>query len=151
MTGIKALPEELNIKSLDFYIEALKKYPKLFVGFDMVSYEDTNSLEYYTNYITPYLNEHQDLNPVVLYHAGESFKRSNKSCETAINNKSVRLGHGLNLIRSPETIKLAVEKKILLEANPLSNLLLGYVGDLNWHPVKFLKEFGVEIRYIVFI
>lgn len=121
-------------------------YPDLFVGFDMVSYEDTAPLNTYCEYINPFLKNKHICHPGIVYHAGESFRRANDNCKVAVDNHSLRIGHGLNLLRDPDTIKKVVQKNILVEANPLSNLLLGYVNDLNWHPVKFLKEFNVPIR-----
>lgn len=43
------------------------------------------------------------------------------------------------------------EKGVTIEVCPLSNNLLGYVNDLNWHPAKFLKDFGVKMRYNLYI
>jgi adenosine deaminase len=131
---------------LDIYESAVKKYPNYFTAFDFVSYEDTDDLEAFSDLVNDHFKDSKNFKPKVCYHAGESFSRNNSNCLNAIKNGSDRLGHGLNLLRDPKAIELVKEKGITVEACPLSNILLGYVNDLNWHPVKFLKEMGVKVR-----
>jgi adenosine deaminase CECR1 len=128
------------------YEHATKKYPDLFVAFDFVAYEDHGELEKYSNLVNEYFKDKKELEPVVSYHAGESIRRKNKNVIHAIEQGTKRIGHGLNLLRDPKAIELAKEKGVTIEACPLSNILLGYVNDLHWHPVKFLKDYGVKIR-----
>lgn len=136
----------MNDKVLDFYALATRKYPELFVGFDMVGYEDIASLEKYVIYINQYFEEIKDFKPKLMYHAGESFLRLNENCRIAVENFTLRIGHGLDMLKDPATMKVVEEKNIMVTANPVSNWMLGYVNDLNWHPAKFFKEFGIKIR-----
>lgn len=97
--------------------------------------------------VDEYFRNKKDFRPTVNYHAGESFSRANRNCLDAIRKGTRRLGHGLNLLRDAEAFNLVREKGITVEVCPLSNNLLSYVNDLNWHPAKFLKELGVKITY----
>ena len=136
--------KDLHKKTFDNYEYAVTKHPKYFTAFDFVAYEDTNHLDLYSNLVDEHFQD-KEFTPKICYHAGESFSRKNKNCMNAILKGSKRLGHGLNLLRDPKAIKLAQEKNVTIEACPLSNNLLGYVNDLNWHPVKFLKDMGIKI------
>lgn len=150
MNSVKGISPEtqknLHFLALKVYEQAMRKYPEYFVAFDFVSYEDAGDLKSFANLVDEYFKDIKDVQPVVSYHAGESFQRSNQNARHAIQVGSRRLGHGLNLLRDPGAIRMAREKGVTIEACPLSNNLLGYVTDLNWHPVKCLKEFGVKIR-----
>ena len=142
---MKFFNTEQNAKFLAFYERAATLYPEMFVGFDFVSYEGMAPLVNFSNHVRDHFKD-KEFEPKVLYHAGESYSRSSTNCKEAILSGSPRIGHALNLLRDPESIQQAKEKNILIEACPLSNWVLGYTGDLHWHPVKFLKEFGLKIR-----
>jgi adenosine deaminase CECR1 len=129
---------------LDIYEQAAKKHPKYFTAFDFVSFEDHDHLCVFNEIVVEHFKD-KEFKHKVSYHAGESYSRKNKNCLNAIQNGSQRLGHGLNILRDPKAIELAKEKGVTIEACPLSNNLLGYVNDLNWHPVKFLKDMGIKI------
>ena len=150
LNSIKSLcpknQKDLHFKILDLYRMASKKYPKYFTAFDFVSFEDTDHLDDYSQLVDEYFKNENDFKPVVCYHAGESFSRKNKNCFKAAKLGSKRLGHGLNLLRNPKAIEIIKQKGITVEVCPLSNILLGYVNDLNWHPAKFLKEMDVKMR-----
>ena len=56
-----------------------------------------------------------------------------------------RIGHGLTIVRNQKLIERVKEQDVCVELNPLSNYLLGYVRDLNWHPGKILMQNGVRV------
>lgn len=118
----------------------------MFVGFDFVAFEDNIPLKELSGLVSELKQKHPGFEPTVMYHAGESVLRKNMNCQTALAEGSKRLGHGLTLILDPEAMKMAKRKNILVEANPLSNYMLGYVLDLRWHPVSILKFHGFPIR-----
>ena len=153
LNSIKAISphkqKDVHLSVIKLYEFAAKKYPKKFTAFDFVAFEDFDDLKYYSGLINEHFKDIKDFNPTVCYHAGESFKRKNDNCMNAIESGTKRIGHGLNILRNPKAIELVKQKGITIESCPLSNILLGYVNDLNWHPVKFLKDMGVKIRYFL--
>jgi adenosine deaminase CECR1 len=49
---------------------------------------------------------------------------------------ATRIGHGVNLIKDPDTLLLLQQtRRVLVEINLISNRLLGYVPDLSHAPV----------------
>ena len=76
-------------------------------------------------------------------HAGEWC--GSGSVADAVNDLQVqRIGHGVNAINDYEVVKLLVQKNIVLEVCPGSNVFLGVYPDLRSHPIKRLREFGVK-------
>jgi adenosine deaminase CECR1 len=59
---------------------------------------------------------------------------------------ATRIGHGVNLIRDPETLLLLQQTgRVLVEINLISNRLLGYVPDLSRHPFPEYLRTGVPV------
>ena len=56
-----------------------------------------------------------------------------------------RIGHGVQVIHSPETMNLLKERNIALEICPSSNIRLGLFKDFNNHPFPQLLESGIKI------
>ncbi len=57
-----------------------------------------------------------------------------------------RIGHGVNLIRDPETLLLLQQtRRVLIEINLISNRLLGYVPDLSAHPFPEYLRTGIPV------
>jgi len=67
-------------------------------------------------------------------HAGEMDGPDRHVRDTLLLGAS-RIGHGVNLIKDPETLLLMQQtRRVLVEVNLISNRLLGYVPDLSAHP-----------------
>lgn len=77
-------------------------------------------------------------------HAGEwDGPQSVKDC---IDDLGVeRIGHGVRAIESPDLVKELVDRQIVLEVNPGSNIALGVYPTLKDHPIVQLREAGVPI------
>jgi adenosine deaminase CECR1 len=59
---------------------------------------------------------------------------------------ATRIGHGVNLIRDPDTLLLLQQsRRVLVEVNLISNKLLGYVPDLAQHPFPEYLRTGVPV------
>ena len=56
-----------------------------------------------------------------------------------------RIGHGLNLITDPETMRLMRYGPYLVEINLISNLLLEYVSDYDAHPFPEYLRTGIPV------
>ena len=77
-------------------------------------------------------------------HAGEWCGAD--SVRATINDLDVqRIGHGVQAIDDKELVKILVEKGIVLEACPGSNVFLGVYPTLQSHPIKRLRDQGVKV------
>ena len=56
-----------------------------------------------------------------------------------------RIGHGLNLITDPETMRLMRHGPYMIEINLISNLLLEYVSDYSQHPFPEFFRIGIPV------
>ncbi len=107
-------------------------------AFDLVNEEDYNvGIDYFLEQILTTKKRCGDKFQV-LFHAGESYSRTNKELYDAIVMGSKRIGHGFALAKHPKLIELVKQKNICIESCPISNNVLGYVKDLRCHPVRGL-------------
>ena len=59
---------------------------------------------------------------------------------------ATRIGHGVNLIKDPDTLLLlAQSRRVLVEVNLISNRLLEYTPDLSHHPFPEYLRLGVPV------
>lgn len=59
---------------------------------------------------------------------------------------ATRIGHGVNLIKDPDTLLLlAHSRRVLVEVNLISNRLLEYTPDLSRHPFPEYLRLGVPV------
>ena len=56
-----------------------------------------------------------------------------------------RIGHGVNLITDPDTMRLMRHGPYLVEINLISNLLLEYVDDYSQHPFAEYLRLGIPV------
>lgn len=77
-------------------------------------------------------------------HAGE-FAPASGIIEAIENLHITRVGHGVQVIHSPETITLLKERGIALELCPSSNIKLGLFPDFKHHPFPQLLESGLMV------
>jgi len=120
------------------------KASNIIAGFDLVNEEDTTSpLKEYRKMIKKAQEEDPDLQ--IYFHAGESSSRENSNLYDAILLGTKRIGHGFAINNHPHIVDLVKEKEICLEVCPLSNLILGYIFDLRWHPCRSLMYRGVPL------
>ncbi len=141
----------LNIEEIDQQIvqafEFKKKYPNMITGFDIVAEEDSgNSISYYQKSwkkLDSLQSEYNVELPLFL-HAGESksIKNTNLFDAVLLNNK--RIGHGLNLVLFPHILKQVKEKDMLVELNPISNQVLGFINDFRNHPGRIMLQNGIQ-------
>ena len=77
-------------------------------------------------------------------HAGE-FAPASGMIEAIEHLPIQRIGHGVQVIHSPETMNLLKERNIALEICPSSNIFLGLFNDFNSHPLPQLLDSGIKI------
>ena len=56
-----------------------------------------------------------------------------------------RIGHGVNAIHSPEAMEMLIDKDIVLELCPTSNIFLGLFKDMAEHPFPKFYEAGIKV------
>lgn len=83
----------------------------------------------------------------ITVHAGESpVPEAAKYVEDAILCLGAeRIGHGLQIIHSPQTIELVKSQNIPLELCPISNWLTNAIPHPQLHPIRRLMEQGVKV------
>ncbi|MEY8096963.1 adenosine deaminase [Falsihalocynthiibacter sp. S25ZX9] len=59
--------------------------------------------------------------------------------------KAVRIGHGVRAIEDAALVREIVEKDIVLEVCPGSNVALGVYADWASHPIQKLRDAGVKV------
>ncbi len=78
-------------------------------------------------------------------HAGEMDGADRHVRDTLLLGAS-RIGHGVNLIKDPDTLLLLQQThSVLIEINLISNRLLGYVPDLAAHPFPEYLRTGIPV------
>ncbi len=121
---------ELALKEL-YAVNA--EYPDLYVAVNMVGREDDD--KGHPLRFLPTLRElrrrYPDINLAI--HAGEVDEPNFHVRDTLLLGAQ-RIGHGVNLITDPETMRLMRNGPYLVEINLISNLLLEYIDDYSQHP-----------------
>ena len=146
-TSFKFLDNNDVEKEIEKAFKLKSKYPNLITGFDLVAEENTlNSIHYYQeNWLKiDSLEKDYGFKLPLFLHAGEANSIKNKNLFDIPLLDNRRIGHGLNLALFPELIKEIKAKNNLIEINPLSNQILGYVNDLRNHPARILLRNGVQ-------
>jgi adenosine deaminase CECR1 len=120
------------------------RYRDLYVGVNMAGRED-NGKGYPLRFL-PVLRElrhkYPDINLSI--HAGETDEPDYHVRDTLLLGAQ-RIGHGVNLIRDPETLLLMRNGPYMVEINLISNLLLEYVSDYSQHPFPEYLRIGVPV------
>lgn len=76
-------------------------------------------------------------------HAGEADGK--ESIEAAIKFGAKRIGHGIRILEDDKLIKEVIEKDILLEVCPTSNIQTNVVDNYKNHPLKKIYDKGVKV------
>jgi adenosine deaminase CECR1 len=117
----------------------------LWVGLNMVGIEESGK-----GYPARFLDTFRDLRrrhptlPLSI-HAGEMDGPNSHIRDTLLLGAS-RIGHGVNLLKDPDTLLLLQQsRRTLIEVNLISNRLLEYVPDLSVHHFPELLRTGVPV------
>ncbi|MDC3068135.1 adenosine deaminase [Paracoccaceae bacterium] len=126
-------------KALEAAKFASKVKTKNVVGFGMAGDEkEFNTLDFEESF-----NFARDSGLGITTHAGEICGA--KSVDEAIQLGVTRIGHGVKSRESEETIVKLLEKNILLELCPGSNIALGLYPSLDEHPINFFFNKNLPI------
>lgn len=117
----------------------------LWVGLNMVGIEERGP-----GYPARFLETFRELRRThptlsLSIHAGEMDGPDRHIRDTLLLGAS-RIGHGVNLLKDPDTLLLLQQsQRTLVEVNLISNRLLEYVPDLRLHPFPELLRTGVPV------
>ncbi len=115
-----------------------------YVGVNMVGRED-NDKGYPLRFLPTLRNLRREYSDVRLsIHAGEVDEPNFHVRDTLLLGAD-RIGHGLNLITDPETMRLMRYGPYLVEINLISNLLLEYVDSYEGHPFGEYLRIGIPV------
>lgn len=76
-------------------------------------------------------------------HAGEADGR--ESIKSALCFGTTRIGHGVNIVTEEDLIKEVIDKNILLEICPTSNIQTRVADSYKSHPIRKLYDLGVPL------
>jgi adenosine deaminase CECR1 len=146
-----------NIKLIEKMCELNKYGNNLIRGIDIFGEEDisADNLEYkkvleacdanlyiHSGESTNTPQNEKNINLAIALELNKDVKVDNKDL---YQHKKVRVGHGLELIKSNELMDSFKEKKIHVELCPLSNYILGYVKNISNHPGKTFIKNGIRV------
>ncbi|WP_084566966.1 adenosine deaminase family protein [Congregibacter litoralis] len=118
---------------LRYLYDFTSRHNDLFVAVNMVGRED-NDKGYPLRFLETLRDLRRSYNNVRLsIHAGEVDEPNSHVSDTLLLGAD-RIGHGVNLISDPDTMRLMRNGAYLVEINLVSNLLLEYVRDYSEHP-----------------
>jgi adenosine deaminase CECR1 len=117
----------------------------LWVGLNMAGIEE-NGYGYPSRFLDTFRRMRSRYPTLALsIHAGE-MDGPDKHIRDTLLLGATRIGHGVNLIKDPETLLLLQQtQRVLVEVNLISNRLLGYVPDLSKHPFPEYLRTGVPV------
>ena len=116
----------------------------LFVAVNMVGRED-NDKGYPLRFLETLRELRREHHGVRLsIHAGEVDEPNGHVRDTLLLGAD-RIGHGVNLITDPDTLRLMRHGPYLVEINLISNLLLEYVDDYAQHPFPEYLRTGIPV------
>ncbi len=137
-----------DLALLETAFKARATYPDLIVGYDLVGYESAGhtTLYFLKNLLTAAkeLSKKYNVDMPYFFHDGESDWANDDNLYDAILLNSKRIGHGFNLYYFPWLIEQVKKQDICIEVCPISNQMLGYVGDLRLHPAAGYLRQGVQ-------
>jgi len=117
----------------------------LWVGINMAGIEE-NGFGYPSRFLATYRALRARTPGIALsIHAGEMDGPDRNIRDTLILG-ATRIGHGVNLLKDPETLLLLQQsRRALIEVNLISNRLLEYVPDLALHPFPEFLRTGIPV------
>ena len=116
----------------------------LYVAVNMVGRED-NDKGHPLRFLSTLRDLRRSYSGVRLSIHGGEVDEPNSHVRDTILLGAERIGHGLNLITDPDTMRLMRHGPYLVEINLISNLLLEYVSDYDTHPFPEYLRTGIPV------
>ncbi|KAM3523129.1 hypothetical protein MY4038_008326 [Beauveria bassiana] len=149
-TSLRSLPTRPIIEDMDHCITTKLAFPHLVLGYDVVGYENRGRT---LRDLLPELFwfrkqcAQEGVHIPFFFHAGETLGDGDATdCNLfdAVLLGTRRLGHGYSLYKHPLLIDMVKEKRILVEACPISNEVLRLCSSVAAHPLPALLARGVS-------
>ena len=132
---------EMDLEETYAFID---KHRDLFVGINLAGREDRQK-GYPLRFLETFRKMRRRYSNIALsIHAGEVDEADHHVRDTLLLG-ATRIGHGVNLIKDPDTMLLMRNSQFLVEINLISNRLLEYVPDLAQHPFPEYLRFGIPV------
>ncbi|RUS86632.1 hypothetical protein EGW08_005581 [Elysia chlorotica] len=133
VTGHRYFTEGEMQQRVDRVEQLMQTFPDLVRGFDIDSHEDVGHRNHF--YIKELVKDGKSVMPF-LFHAGESSwtQGADMNLVDAVLLNATRIGHGFAALKHPKVMEAIREQGIVIEVQPLSNQVLGFVNDLRNHP-----------------
>ncbi len=143
VTGLRFFPDaEQQVERLYKFVDANRD---LWVGINLAGIEE-NGKGYPLRFLEIFREMRRKYPTLALsIHAGEMDGPDEHIRDTLLLGAS-RIGHGVNLIKDPDTLLLLQQsRRVLVEINLISNRLLEYTPDLAKHPFPEYLRTGVPV------
>ena len=135
-----------------------QKFPDVIRGFDLVSQEDKGySLLFFIDEFADIEMRGDDV-PLYFHTAETNWPDdiitsthpydpvgTEQNVYEAVLLGAKRVGHGIGYIHHPYLLEVMKKRGIAIEANPVSNMLLGYVTDQRHHPAITYHRYGIPV------
>ena len=142
LTVLRFLPNaEQQLEKLYQFVDG---HRDLWVGLNMAGIEENGH-----GYPARFLDKFRELRRIyptlsLSIHAGEMDGPDQHIRDTLLLG-ATRIGHGVNLLKDPDTLLLMRGSQYLVEINLISNRLLEYTPNLNTHPFPEYLRTGVPV------
>jgi adenosine deaminase len=122
------------------YRKGIHKNADRLLGIDLADLETEESFTDYAESIAKAKSQGMG----VTIHSGEdsSAHHVKRTLETF---KATRIGHGVQIIKDPDVMKLVKDQDVVLEVCPTSNWLTNIVKKIEDHPLRALYDQGVKV------
>jgi adenosine deaminase CECR1 len=142
LTVLRFLPNAE--RQLAKFYQFVDGHRDLWVGLNMAGIEENGH-----GYPARFLDKYRELRRIyptlpLSIHAGEMDGQDQHIRDTLLLG-ATRIGHGVNLIKDPDTLLLMRNNRYLVEINLISNRLLEYTPDLAVHPFPEYLRTGVPV------
>ncbi|MFN7454583.1 MAG: adenosine deaminase [Pseudobdellovibrionaceae bacterium] len=135
----RILPLETSKKVLHFFLD----HRQDFIGADLADDEAFRPAKDFS----PLFQELVRHNVPITIHAGEALIP--EAAQNVMDSLEIlgarRIGHGLQIVKSPQALKKVIAAKVPLEICPTSNYLTQAIPDLQSHPINQLRQAGVLV------
>ncbi|KAK3777780.1 hypothetical protein RRG08_038030 [Elysia crispata] len=133
LTGHRYFTEDNMQQRVDRVAELMKKFPHLVKGFDIDSHEDVGHRNQF--YLKELIKDGKSVLPF-LFHAGETSwtQGADMNLVDAVLLNATRIGHGFAALKHPKVMEAIRKQGIVIEVQPVSSQVLGFVSDLRNHP-----------------
>ncbi|OAA60751.1 adenosine deaminase family protein [Cordyceps fumosorosea ARSEF 2679] len=148
-TSLRSLPTRPIVEDMDHCITTKMEFPELVVGYDVVGYENRGRT---LRDLLPELFwfrqqcAQEGVSVPFFFHAGETLGDGDgpdANLFDAVLLGTRRIGHGYSLYKHPVLVDMVRERRVLVEACPISNEVLRLCGSVAAHPLPALLARGV--------